>query len=259
MKSPNMIRCEQCGHDNDLTRIFCQECGSRLERPADLPTAAPPPLVAAGPDRRLAKVKKQGPSLGKLAGTVFRLAILAAVLAVLIQLLRAPLDIPPPVSPRDPQGEVARRLIESASQSPSPVSIGVSQDAINSILSSSLKVTAAEGSSPLKAEIQRIYVVFKAGAMQVGMEQRIQNWPIYVSMDVVPQKNGSAWEGKVIGAQIGRLPIHPLLAPLVKRLFAPLAEVLQPEFTRYSHLKSIDFQPGQAMLNWSGGRTVQTP
>lgn len=246
----NAISCQQCGHNNDYTRVFCQECGARLERPANAPPSPSAPPLAAGPQRHLAKPRSPGLSIGKLLSSLIRIVVFAALLAVVIQVLRAPVNIPAAGEPAGPQADVLKRLVESASQSSVPISIGASQDAVNGLLASSVKITSVESSSVLKAEFQRIFIVFIPGTLEVGMEQKLFGHSIYIMLDLVPEKSGGTWGARATGAQIGRLPIHPLLAPFIQRLFSPLAGALQPEIARLSNLDSIEIRQGSAILKW---------
>ena len=86
------MKCTQCGHENDLTRAFCQNCGARLEFSAeDHPNSIRPLKVPAGIRQR------DRPASAGFASVVFWLirrilstAILAALLAVVIQMARQP-------------------------------------------------------------------------------------------------------------------------------------------------------------------------
>lgn len=244
----NSLKCQQCGHENDLTRVFCQDCGARLERPAGATPAAPPPLVTSGPGSRLAqKPKTDGGGAANFVWSLIKLVILAAILAAVIQMFRMPTDLPPPPPPGSSvQAGVLQRMIDSAAQSPGSISIGVEEAALNAYLASKLKAAPSGGN----AEFQRMFIVFDPGTIKLGMQQKVFDWPIAVQMYAVPVRTGGIWDLRVTGGQIGRLPIHPALVLIVQRFFAPAGNALQPDISKLSKVSSIEIKKGQAVLTW---------
>src|SRR5579859_941924 len=76
-----MVICQKCGYDNELGRIFCHSCGTKL----NLSEIKSPSQGG----KSLAK-KKQGTGAGKIISRVIYLAILVAVIAAVCLALQVP-------------------------------------------------------------------------------------------------------------------------------------------------------------------------
>lgn len=250
-----VLKCSQCGHENDLTRVFCQDCGARLDRTeveASNGGVSAPPLVTAGPGKSFKpiKIRKEGGGgLGWLKSLVF-LIIWAAIIAAVIQAVRAPDDAPPSNAANVSQGTVLENMLRSSSFSSNPVTYGANQDAINGLLSSKLK--AGGESSAITPEFKRVYVVAGDKTLKVGLEQTIATWPVFVVFEGVPVKFGDKWVLKPVGGQIGRLPIPAPLSPYIERFFAPVSEALNAQLAYLNNANSVEITPGQVVLSWPG-------
>lgn len=250
-----VLKCGQCGHENDLTRVFCQDCGARLDRTeVDASKGGPsvPPLVTAGPGNKFKpiKLRKTGPGAPSWLKSIVLLAIWAAIIAAIIQAARPPVDVPPPASANASQGTVLENMLRTSSFSTNPVTYGANPDAINGFLVS--KLTAGADSSPITPVFKRVYVVAGDKTLKVGLEQTIATWPVYVVYEGVPVKSGDKWVLKPVGGQIGRLPVPALLSPYIERFFAPVTEALSIQLAYLNNANSIEVTPGQVVLAWPG-------
>jgi hypothetical protein len=84
-----MLACPKCGYSNELGRIFCHQCGNKL----DLSQIKPP--GQGGPKIK----KKRGSGLLKTVRTLLELALLLAVIAVFFLAWQVP--TPPSGKPSD--------------------------------------------------------------------------------------------------------------------------------------------------------------
>jgi hypothetical protein len=248
-----VLKCSQCGHENDLTRVFCQDCGARLDRTEVDASKGPsvPPLVTAGPGNKFKpiKVRRAGGGLGWLK-TIVVLVIWAAIIAAVIQAVRPPEDAPPEGAGNAAQGNILEGMLRTSAYSTNPVTYGANPDAINGLLSARLKSGGED--SPIAPVFKRVYVVTGDKTLKVGLEQTISNWPIYVVYEGVPVKSGDKWVLNPVGGQIGRLPIPALLSPYIERFFTPVTEALNTQIGYLNNANSIEVTPGQVVLSWPG-------
>jgi hypothetical protein len=249
-----VLKCSQCGHENDLTRVFCQDCGARLDRMEVDASKGPaaPPLVTAGPGKSFKPIKIRkagGGGLGWLKSLII-LVIWAAIIAAVIQAVRPPDDAPPATAANVAQGAVLENMLRTSSFSPTPVTYGATPDAINGLLSSKLK--SGGESSGITPEFKRVYVATGDKTLKVGLEQTIATWPVFVVFEGVPVKSGDKWVLKPVGGRIGRLPIPAPLSPYIERFFAPVSEALNTQLAYLNNANSIEVTSGQVVLSWPG-------
>jgi len=118
---PNII-CQSCQFENDPSRVFCQNCGIRLERPAGMafqgpsksgmpekketaPSPAKPKPISshkAAATRPGVKKSRGGNPAGAIFAIIFALvrwAIYGAILAGVVLILMKPGDVEPPIPP----------------------------------------------------------------------------------------------------------------------------------------------------------------
>ena len=150
------IPCGHCGHENDLTRVFCQNCGNRLER-----SEAGPTLTKTTPVPVKQASRRQGPTLlaalRQFVRGLLSLIVLAAVLALLIQMARVPDGVPAPQTGNVAAATRFEEAVRAFSSSPFRRTLDLKQDEVNNFLAMKL---VPEPGSPLVASFVRAFVVF---------------------------------------------------------------------------------------------------
>jgi len=277
----NAIKCAQCGHDNDLTRVFCQNCGTRLERPAGLetptisgPTQVPAgqPLEKVGPvsgPKKIVRKPAGRPAPGKPAsssakpkmtfgGALFWLvrrvittAILAFVLAVLIQVFRMPPDLPPAQKINPVTASQLLQSLQMFASSPYPRSIDINQDQINNFLLS--RIVPASSSGILRPEFIRTCVLLRDGSADFYVEEKYLGLPIDFYLTVVPVVENGATSFRIVSGTAGHLPIPSLLLPaFADRIFKPIMVSLTDASALVQASNRTLFLPGVLRLSWPG-------
>lgn len=265
--------CPHCEAANDLTRVFCAECGTRLpahvpeETPHEAKPAAPaaagssaPPLPV--PIRRRAPVKpiKQAqPSLVVLlAKMVLSTAVLAAILAAVIQIAREPDGIPPVAEPNAARAEETLDSLKKMGESELPISWTLNQHSVNEYLASMIRMAPESiPSYGLGAEFQRAFVRLVPGRVGLGIEQKFLTRSVYFLLEFEPEKSAAGLEAKVSGGELGRLPIPDALLPAFRRLFDPALSALSPPLDAIRKAEAVTIQSGDVKLQWAG--TASSP
>lgn len=251
------IKCGQCGHENDLTRVFCQNCGSRLER-GDQAPAPTGPSVTPVPVKRKSKV--QGPSamtlLGQFVKAVFSIAFFGAVLALFIQLGRSPDGIP--AAPTVVNEAAATGLYDSLkANTSSPFrrpATKFKQEQINNYLASRLAGASTSGPS-LGAQFGRAFVVLNEGMFQFYVERRYLGLSIYFRIDCEPLAGPEGATAFVKGGAIGRMPVHPAIMKVVQgRVITPAVDALSEPVDLLRKADDVKIEPGVAILGWPGNQ-----
>jgi len=87
------LTCAECRHENEAERIYCHNCGERLDRSAvAAQRKAPDPQEA---HRRLQKLLGPPNRLRQNFFAVSKLALVAAIVAALLEIALPPV-VPPP-------------------------------------------------------------------------------------------------------------------------------------------------------------------
>lgn len=253
-----MIKCSQCGHENDLTRVFCQNCGSRLERPegTQATIAGTSPVMG-----RSAPKKKRG-IFGGEGGVVWALvrivrgllstAVLAALLAALIVMSRPPDGIPAAGTANPTQATQLFQSLKAFSDTLYPRAIDVTQAQANNYLAARLQAPA--GSGGFRPTFQRAFVVMGEGEMKFYVEQEFLGFPVYMALTVVSDA-GAAEKVRVTGASVGRLKLPEQLAPFMQKNLQSVIDSVSDATEVLTKTSSITFSPGAAKLSWQGSRT----
>ena len=246
------IKCSQCGHENDPTRVFCQECGARLERPAgDEPTISAPTSVPVE-----SRFRGRAVTTG-LAATIFGFVrgllsttILAAILAALIQMARQPDDVPPAQPANEVQAGQLLHTVQVLSGSNYARTVDISQAQANNYLAASIVPDPTTSNSIFRADFSRAFVVIRSGQLKFFVEQRLFGWPIYMYLISAPEPAGAKASLRVTGGGIGRMPISPRLMPLLEGIMRPVISSTSEAVTVLESADEILFTPSTAKLSW---------
>jgi len=232
--------CSECRHENEAERIYCHNCGERLDRSGvaskkkvDAPTEA---------HRRLQKLM-QGPSRTRhnfFAGC--KLILAAVATAGLVQMILPP-DFPAQIKTSTPvQLDIA---LESAAYKPTVMNL--SQQDANAYLTYRLAGKKKALNKPL-LDFERAAVIFKENAVIVGWERSIFGYSIYSQASFQIDLNQGKISAKNNGGWIGRLPIHPAIMQYADIIFADVFSALDRERKLLSKTSSITFHEGMVTI-----------
>jgi hypothetical protein len=253
--SPSLVQCPACGFENAATTLYCQDCGAKLEvAPPSYMTTAPPPSISAAPVAgkkiapgkkvRIAGEKREIPLKG-LLGITARTLFYALCMAVLIQLFRAPRDLPPAVAPMAaPVVTEVRAKFNEAARTGLPVDAPWAR--LNSYLAASLVQGPGEGG--MSTSFVRAALLPRPGGFAVIIHKRSSQLPIYVTVDyrVISRTNGLDLEPT--GAAIGRIPFPAWMAPVVRWVGGDLTAALSYELDIVKGAQRVDFSPATARM-----------
>src|SRR5437879_3520232 len=128
------IPCKQCGYANESERIYCHNCGTKLDRTLIKEEAPAEPVSREKEHRRVKKIVD--PHKGDVLRFIraFIITVLwAGITAGAIQIARAPDGVPvkPKEPPEAPQFDI---VLEQANQSGGARSLGLKESDINAYL-----------------------------------------------------------------------------------------------------------------------------
>lgn len=236
--------CPECRRENEPERIYCHDCGARLDR-STLAKVAPKKEDARETQRRLRSMLD--PGRAKVRLMFFRISKLilgACALAVLVQMLLPP-DVPERVKSTELQQ--INLDLERASTTNGAAPLRYTEAQVNSYLANVSKSKQATLSKLLQFE--RAFVNFDEGLCRITAERSLFGFSVFhaVSYNVTLQ-NGTLTASNV-GGSIGRMPIHPSIMKFGSILFTDLWSALDREKKSVSKMDSIEFHPQTVILS----------
>ncbi len=250
--SPVTLPCKQCGYINEPERVYCHNCGTKLDRSV-LPKEDQVPRESADKARnRIRRMANPGSNVVlREAKTLLQVLIYSILLAALIQIGRPP-DAVPPVQ----DGVIARQIgteIEDALAIPQPRSVTLAEPDINAFMQKAVK----EGDSSFLGgmiKFKRAYVVLTPGICHIGLVKSLWGWPLYFGTDYrLEIANGSLAATNVAG-NLGRLEVHPLLMNWLDSAFQGLWTALHREREHLNQMQSIIIEKGKIVLITRGAQ-----
>lgn len=263
----NVRVCVQCGAENDVTRVFCANCGMRLpaaagessRQAAAKPPAGGAPALPKPAGRRVSKpVRKSSERgiFGFLFSQLLSAVLMAAFLAALIQMVREPDSIPSRAGESGSAAQDVYETLRSLASSTHPGSWTVNQSAINSFLETTIKAASPDSAeSMVGAKFQRAFVRLGDGRADFGLEQNFFTRNIYLLLKFQPEPSPKGLGVKVTGGAVGRLPVPDVLLPVFLRLFQPAISGLDQPIAPIRRAQTATITPGDVTLQWAGSGT----
>jgi hypothetical protein len=236
--------CPECRRENEAERIYCHDCGARLDRTA-LAKIAPKGEDAKDTQRRLkAMLDPQRAKIRHLFFKTSKMILGALATAALIQML-----LPPDLPPRAKSGEFPPQInldIENAILNHQTAPLQYTEAQVNAYLGSALKSKSAALNKYLNFE--RAVANFDETVCKITAERSLFGYSVYTSTSSkVTVQNGTI-NATNLGGSIGRLPIHPLLMKYSDVLFADLWGALDRERKSVAKMATIEFHPQAVVL-----------
>ena len=236
--------CPECRRENEPERIYCHDCGARLDRTA-LAKIAPKGEDAKETQRRLRTMLD--PQRAKIRHLFFKTSkvILGALAtAVLVQML-----LPPDVPARPKAGEFPPQInldLENAALNHQTAPLQYTEVQVNAYLGSALKSKQAALSKLLQFE--RAIVTFDETVCSITAERSLFGFSVYTSTTSKVRVENGTLNATNVGGSIGRLPIHPLIMKYGDALFADLWSALDREKKSVAKMATIEFHPHAVVL-----------
>jgi hypothetical protein len=181
------------------------------------------------------------------------MAVVSAMLACVIQMVRPPDNIPPALGIDAAATQETFTTLKDLAQSPKPISWTVNSKAINQFLETSIEMKPVEaGISGMNASFQRAFVKLHRGNFALLIDQKFLGANLYFALEFEPEAAGAGLSARPTGGAIGRMPIHPAFLPVFLRLFETTLDALTPPLAFVKKAKSVAITPQDVTLQWPG-------
>jgi hypothetical protein len=242
-----MVICQKCGYDNELGRIFCHSCGTKLNLSE---------IKSTSQGGKSLKKKKAG-GAGKTIVRIVNFAIVAAVIATIYLAVQVPTLRPITTTNQDSLSANKKRMeMDDLLGQKTPRTISVSEAELNAFV----EMMGFQKGAPKVLELvptrlqlelgDSVVTAIFIGKMNFGGSVEKQ---IYLSYTGVPTIEGGHFVFKCEGGALGALPIHPWILEktgVFDRYYAKVFTKLGEEKQVLDSLASISVTPKETVLTY---------
>jgi hypothetical protein len=232
--------CLECRHENEAERIYCHNCGERLDRSA---VVAQKKVEDPKETHRRLRKMLEGPSRTRQNFFVAcKLALAAVATAALVQMILPP-EFPPAVKVSAP----VQLDLELESAVMRSTGLNHSQNDINAYLTYRLAGKKKVLNKPF-LNFERAAVIFKERECVVGWERSFFGYSIYSQTSYRVGVSGGKISAVNTGGWIGRMPIHPSVMRFADIIFADLWSALDRERKLLTKMGGVEFHDGSVTI-----------
>ena len=242
--STTMLLCKQCNFENEPERVYCHNCGAKLDRSLLPPEASKreDPVVVQERVRKL--IKPRGVSAWQRVKNLLASVIFGALLAAIICISRAPDGVPEISKEAAMDAPPISDDMEAAQQQSGSHSLKYNENQVNAFLLASLK--SKESSDTVKFE--RAYVHFDEGLCRITTQESIFGFSLYATtVRTVAVQNGTV-VSQPVGGSFGRMALPGKGMQRLETIFAPLWRALDQDRKLVSQMQSITFHKGMVEM-----------
>lgn len=237
--------CPECRRENEPERIYCHDCGAKLDRSAVISSKP-----ATNREKETRRVRNMfDPHRAKMRLLFFRICklILGAFFAAVVVQVILPPDISPP--PKDALSLSQIGLeVENAVTYHRATPLHYTEDQANEYLTHALKGKQKALQKPL-LDFKRAVIGFTEGRCNMTVERSFFGYSVYASTSLAVRVG----EGKIDvtnkGGMIGRMPIYPQVMQYLDIVFADLWSALERERKLVAKAGGIEFHDKSVVLN----------
>jgi hypothetical protein len=244
MAATPTLTCKQCNYENEPERVYCHNCGAKLDR--SLLPKEPAPKAARAVEQNRKRIRKLvNPNRGFFTNwhrALLNVLCSAISIAALIQIVRPPDDVPPTLT-KDALLDAPNLLgdIGDLQMSTSPQTRTLSEDTINLYLASSIHNRGDTSGDYFKFD--RTFANLGHDVIKITAQESAFGYPLYASTYYKLSIVGNKLLATNVGGSLGRLPVHPMIMAYCGQAFDQLWAALQREKELLDRMQSISIQP----------------
>ena len=236
--------CPECQRQNEPERIYCHDCGARLDRSA-LAKVAPKLEDPKATQKRLKQLLDPGRiRLRLMFFKISKLVLGACAVAILIEMLRPPAGLPE--RPKTLELAQISLDLENATATHSTAPLQYSEPQVNAYLGNVTKTKQAALNKFLQFE--RALVNFDEGVCRITVERSLLGFSVFTAISNNVALQSGTLTATNNGGSIGRMPIHPMIMKYGDFLFTDLWGALDREKKLVAKMGAVEFHPKLVIL-----------
>jgi len=238
------LPCEQCEYVNEPERVYCHNCGAKLDRSLLPKAEAKKQDQPEEARKRIAKMTN--PSSGwfwREIKMLFKVAFFSALIAALYLFLQKPENLP------EPSKESSMRLVSSdmmdAVNSPTPRVVSFTEDDVNQYMKKAVKTQ-----DTMIPGVQLVHATVKCspGVLRIYSEQSAFGYPIFFRIDYKLDVKDGKFTPTIVGGAFGRIAIDPQLMQYADYAFGTLFTSLQRDHKQMDKMQKVTVYEGRIDL-----------
>ncbi|MFN2622507.1 MAG: hypothetical protein ABR611_06645 [Chthoniobacterales bacterium] len=236
--------CPECRRENEPERIYCHDCGARLDRTALAKIAPKGEDVKETQKRLRTMLDPQRAKIRHLFFKTSKVILGALATAAVIQMI-----LPPDLPPRPKTGDFPPQInldLENAVLNHSTAPLQYTEAQVNAYLGSALRSKQAALSKLLQFE--RAIVKFDENVCAITAERSLFGFSLFTTTSSKVSLQNGTLSAANNGGSIGRLPVHPMLMKYADPLFTDLWTALDRERKAVAKMGAIEFRPQAVVL-----------
>ncbi len=240
------LSCPECRHENEAERVYCHECGARLDRSPLASHKGAKPETPEQIHKRMRSLFARRQFKARLfLIKAAKLIVAAAAASVAFEMLIAP-DLPETPKSAALPPQISLNL-ERLTQSRQPPLLRYSEEEVNGYIGNIVKNKKDKLNHPL-INFERAVVLFSEDNCRVTIERSIFGYSIYTSGTYSVQADDGKLNVSTRGGAIGRLPIHPYLMQYGGLLFGDAVALMDRERKLLARVGSIQMHEKEVSL-----------
>ena len=244
--TPVQLACPECRRDNEAERIYCHDCGARLDRSALASFKTGKKETSEELHKRMRGMFSQRRVRARLLFfKIAKLLLIACASAAAVEILIPP-DVPPLVKSEGFPPQINLSL-ETLTESRQPQAMRFSEEGVNAYLANALKRKMNKLNHPLIG-FERALVAFTEGNCRVIIERSIFGYSIFTSGDYAVQIEGGKVTASPKSGEIGRMPIDPKMMSYAGFLFSDAVAVMDREHKLLNKVGSIQLHEKEIVV-----------
>jgi len=249
------LLCPECRRENEAERIYCHECGARLDRSALAKEQAKVEDPKATQRRLRAMLDPKRAQMRRRFFQASKLLLGAFLTAAIVQMIR-----PPDLPARPEKSEMPQQInldLEEAAQNSRAAPLRYTGEQVNAYLGYVLKRKPAMLGGYL--QLDGATMQFDEGYCSVTVRRSLFGYPFFCGASVSASLENGTITVRPRGGSVGRMPVHPALMEYSGAMFADLRAGLARERKSIEKLGAIEFHPDLIVLAPKSATAPITP
>lgn len=240
------LKCKQCGYENEGERVYCHNCGTKLDRSV-LPKEPPSEESAAAVRKRVKRFATPGRYRPlQFVKLVLTAVFWGAVLACTIEVVRKPEGVPPMPDERMVEAPALGVSLEEVLNYPGRT-LAISEEQINGYLYNTVR-GKQRGALAEYIHYERSFVNVEPGKIWIATQRSVAGHSVYAASAYEVSVQDGHLVARVAGGALGRLPVHPAVMELLQFPFRPLWEALSRERKLMERMAAVQLEKDHVLV-----------